>query len=528
MTQENKQKVFIFDTTLRDGEQSPGATLNIQEKLEIARQLSKLGVDIIEAGFPYSSPGDFEAVKLISKEVQGPTICGLARARKGDIDKAAAALEIAKKKRIHTFIATSDIHMEYKLKMTRDQVLKTAVEMVQYAKSLTDNIEFSPEDAGRSDPKFLYEILQATIEAGATTVNIPDTVGYTVPIEFGALIKGIKENVPNINKAVISVHCHNDLGLAVANSLSAVLNGARQIECTINGIGERAGNCSLEEIVMILKTRPTLGFYTDINSNQIYRSSRLVSNLTNMLVQPNKAIVGANAFSHESGIHQDGFLKYKRTYEIMNPEDVGLLTSKLPLGPRSGRHALNERLIELGYHLSEEELSKAFERFKEIADKKKRVEDRDLESIVRDEKRISETVSHYEIENLQIACGSGLPTASVCLHRTSDNVILKDSALGTGPVDAIYKAINKIVQVKNELIEFSVQSVTEGIDALGEVTIRIRSEGGAVYSGHAANTDITLASGKAYLNALNKLISAINAGEKIAPQKEEFKAKKGV
>ncbi|MBI2995697.1 MAG: 2-isopropylmalate synthase [Candidatus Melainabacteria bacterium] len=524
----DKDKVFIFDTTLRDGEQSPGATLNVQEKLEIARQLAKLGVDIIEAGFPFSSHGDFEAVKLISKEVEGPTICALSRARKEDIDKAAKALEGAKKKRIHTFIATSDIHIEHKLKSTREKVLKTAVEMVSYAKSFTDNVEFSPEDAGRSDSKFLFEILQATIEAGATTVNIPDTVGYTVPNEFGGLIKSIKENVPNINKAIISVHCHNDLGLAVANSLSAAINGARQIECTINGIGERAGNCSLEEIVMILKTRPMLDLYTDIDSTQIYRTSRLVSNLTNMLVQPNKAIVGANAFAHESGIHQDGFLKYKRTYEIMNPEDVGLLTSKLPLGPRSGRHALKEKLSELGYQLSEEQLDKAFARFKEIADKKKRVEDRDLESILRDEQRIQETTSYYELENLQIACGTGLPTASVCLRRTSDNTFLKDSALGTGPVDAIYKAINKIVQVPNELIEFSVQSVTEGIDALGEVTIRIMSEHGAVYSGHAANTDITLASAKAYLNALNKLIITLDSGIKIAPQKEDFKTKKGV
>ncbi|MBI3590625.1 MAG: 2-isopropylmalate synthase [Candidatus Melainabacteria bacterium] len=523
----DKEKVFIFDTTLRDGEQSPGATLNIQEKLEIAKQLAKLGVDIIEAGFPFSSPGDYEAVKLIGKEVQGPVICALARARKEDIDKAAGALESAKKKRIHTFIATSDIHIEHKLKTTREKVLKTAVEMVRYAKSFTDNVEFSPEDAGRSDPKFLFEILEATIEVGATTVNIPDTVGYTVPSEFGGLIKAIKENVPNINKAVISVHCHNDLGLAVANSLSAVVNGARQVECTINGIGERAGNCSLEEIVMILKTRPTLGLHTDIDSTQIYRSSRLVSTLTNMLVQPNKAIVGANAFAHESGIHQDGFLKYKRTYEIMNPEDVGLLTSKLPLGPRSGRHALKEKLSELGYHLNEEQLDKAFIRFKEIADKKKQVVDRDLESIIRDEQRIAETTSHYELENLQIACGTGLPTASVCLRRTSDNVFLKDSALGTGPVDAIYKTINKIVQIPNELIEFSVQSVTEGIDALGEVTIRIQQDS-LIYNGHAANTDITIASAKAYLNALNKLIDAINRGEKILAQKEELKSKKGV
>ena len=359
-----KDKVFIFDTTLRDGEQSPGATLNIQEKLEVAKQLAKLGVDIIEAGFPFSSPGDFESVRLISKEVEGPVICGLARAKKEDIEKAASALELAKKRRIHTFIATSDIHMEHKLKMSRDKVLKTAVEMVSYAKSFTNDIEFSPEDAGRSDPKFLFEILQAVIEAGATTVNIPDTVGYTVPSEFGNLIKSITENVPNIDKAVISVHCHNDLGLAVANSLSAIINGARQVECTINGIGERAGNCSLEELVMILKTRPTLNLYTNINTTQIYRTSRLVSTLTNMLVQPNKAIVGANAFAHESGIHQDGFLKFKKTYEIMNPEDVGLLTSKLPLGPRSGRHALKERLIELGYHLTEEQLEKAFIRFK--------------------------------------------------------------------------------------------------------------------------------------------------------------------
>ena len=522
----NKEKVIIFDTTLRDGEQSPGATLSVQEKLEVARQLAKLGVDIIEAGFPYSSPGDTEAVRLIAKEVEGPVICGLARTRREDIDKAAEALEPAKKKRIHIFIATSDIHMEYKLKMTRDKVLKTAVEMVAYAKSFTDNIEFSPEDAGRSDPNFLYEILEATIDAGATTVNIPDTVGYTVPVEFGNLIKGIKENVKNINKAIISVHCHNDLGLAVGNSLSAVLNGARQVECTINGIGERAGNCSLEEITMILKTRPTLGFYTTIDTTQIYRTSRLVSNLMNMIVQPNKAIVGANAFSHESGIHQDGFLKYKRTYEIMNPEDVGLLTSQLPLGPRSGRHALKERLMELGYQLNEEELDIAFLRFKEIADKKKRVGDKDLESIVREEKRKAIIESHYELENLQIACGTGLPTASVCLRRTSDNTFLKDSALGTGPVDAIYKAINKIVNVQNELIEFTVQSVTEGIDALGEVTIRIQ-QGDLIYSGRAANTDITLASAKAYLNALNKLISEVGEG-KTHPQKSELESKRGV
>lgn len=525
---ENKDRVYIFDTTLRDGEQSPGATLNIQEKLEVAKQLAKLGVDIIEAGFPFSSPGDFEAVNLICKEVQGPTICALARAKKEDIEKAAQALEPAKKRRIHTFIATSDIHMEHKLKMSREKVIKTAVETVSFAKKFTDDVEFSPEDAGRSDPKFLYEILEAVIQAGATTLNIPDTVGYTVPLEFGALIKGIKENVKSINKAIISVHCHNDLGLAVANSLSAAINGARQIECTINGIGERAGNCSLEEIVMILKTRPHLNLFTNVDSTQIYRSSRLVSGLTNMLVQPNKAIVGANAFAHESGIHQDGFLKYKKTYEIMNPEDVGLLTSKLPLGPRSGRHAVKDRLEELGYHLADEELNKAFERFKEIADKKKRVEDRDLESIVRDEQRTAETTAFYELETLQIACGTGLPTASVCLRRTNDNMFLKDAALGTGPVDAIYKAINKIVQVTNELIEFSVQSVTEGIDALGEVTIRIRSEGGAVYSGHAANTDIMLASAKAYLNALNKFLSAENAGKKVLAQKDDFIAKKGV
>jgi 2-isopropylmalate synthase len=525
---ENKDRIYIFDTTLRDGEQSPGATLNVPEKLEIAKQLAKLGVDIIEAGFPFSSPGDFEAVNLISKEVQGPTICALARAKKEDVEKAAQSLEPAKKRRIHTFIATSDIHMEHKLKMSREKVIKTAVETVAFAKGFTPDIEFSPEDAGRSDPKFLYEILQAVIEAGATTLNIPDTVGYTVPLEFGALIKGIKENVKSIDKAIISVHCHNDLGLAVANSLSAAMNGARQIECTINGIGERAGNCSLEEIVMILKTRPHLNLFTNVDSTQIYRTSRLVSTLTNMLVQPNKAIVGANAFAHEAGIHQDGFLKYKRTYEIMNPEDVGLLTSKLPLGPRSGRHAVKDRLEELGYHLSDEDLSKAFERFKEIADKKKRVEDRDLESIVRDEQRTAETTTYYEIEALQIACGTGLPTASICLKKTDNNLFIKDSALGTGPVDAIYKAINKIVGVQNELIEFSVQSVTEGIDALGEVTIRIRSEGGAIYSGHAANTDIMLASAKAYLNALNKYVSAESAGKKVLVQKDDFIASKGV
>lgn len=517
-----RDRIIIFDTTLRDGEQSPGATLNVDEKLLIARSLARLGVDVIEAGFPYTSPGDFEAVQKIAQAVgteSGPTICGLARARKEDIARAGEALKPACKGRIHTFIATSDIHLKYKLKKSRQEVLAIAPEMVAYAKTFTHDVEFSPEDAGRSDPEFLYQVLEAAIAAGATTVNIPDTVGYLTPSEFGALIRGIKENVPNIDNAIISVHGHNDLGLAVANFLEAIKNGARQLECTINGIGERAGNAALEELVMALYVRrqyfnPFLGRppesdepLTNIDTQQIYKTSRLVSNLTGMTVQPNKAIVGANAFAHESGIHQDGVLKNRLTYEIMDAESIGLTNNIIVLGKLSGRHAFSTRLKELGYDLSETELNKAFVRFKEVADKKKEITDWDLEAIVNDETQ--QPLELFRLEFVQVSCGDrARPTATVTV-RNPEGQELTDAAIGTGPVDAVYKAINRVVNVPNQLIEFSVKSVTEGIDAMGEVTIRLRHEG-RTYSGHAANTDIIVASARAYISALNRLYGALH------------------
>lgn len=524
-TQSQNDRIIIFDTTLRDGEQSPGATLNVDEKLTIARQLARLGVDVIEAGFPYSSPGDFEAVQKIAQAIgtpDGPIICGLARANRADIQAAAEALKPAAHARIHTFIATSDIHLQYKLKKTRQEVLAIAEEMVAYAKSFVDDVEFSPEDAGRSDPEFLYQVLERAIAAGATTLNIPDTVGYTTPEEFGALIRGIKENVPNIDRAIISVHGHNDLGLAVANFLEAVKNGARQLECTINGIGERAGNAALEELVMALHVRrqyfnPFLGRPADseapltrIDTRQIYKTSRLVSSLTGMLVQPNKAIVGANAFAHESGIHQDGVLKNKLTYEIMDAQLIGLTDNQIVLGKLSGRNAFRSRLKELGFELTEQELNKAFVRFKELADKKKEISDWDLEAIVNDE--IQQAPDLFRVELVQVSCGDhACPTATVTL-RTPDGQELTDAATGTGPVDAVYKAINRVVNVPNELIEFSVQSVTAGIDAIGEVTIRLRYDD-RLFSGHAANTDIIVASAQAYVNALNRLYSALQNKE---------------
>ncbi|AOY84521.1 2-isopropylmalate synthase [Moorena producens JHB] len=523
--QPQSERIIIFDTTLRDGEQSPGATLNVDEKLIIAHQLARLRVDVIEAGFPYASPGDFEAVQKIAEAVgleSGPTICGLARASRDDIKAAANALKPAANARIHTFIATSDIHLEYKLKKTRKEVLEIAPEMVAYAKSFVDDVEFSPEDAGRSDPEYLYEVLERVIDAGATTVNIPDTVGYTTPSEFGGLIRGIKENVPNIDRAIISVHGHNDLGLAVANFLEAVKNGARQLECTINGIGERAGNAALEELVMALHVRrqyfnPFFGRPPEskeplsiIDTRQIYKTSRLVSSLTGMLVQPNKAIVGSNAFAHESGIHQDGVLKHKLTYEIMDAESIGLKENQIILGKLSGRNAFRSRLKELGYELSDNDLNKSFVRFKEVADKKKEITDWDLEAIVNDEVYQAPEVFHLEL--VQVSCGDRAnPTATITL-RTPTGEELSDAAIGTGPVDAVYKAINRVVNVPNELIEFSVQSVTAGIDALGEVTIRLRHNE-RVYSGYAASTDIIVASAQAYVNALNRLYSAMQDGK---------------
>jgi len=519
-----QDRIIFFDTTLRDGEQSPGATLNVEQKLLIAQQLARLGVDIIEAGFPFASKGDFHAVQEIAKLVgteNGPTICGLARATRGDIEAAAEAVKPAAKGRIHTFLATSDIHLEYKLRKTRAEVLAIVPEMVAYAKSKVADVEFSPEDAGRSDPEFLYQVLEAAIAAGANTVNIPDTVGYLTPSEFGALIKGIKENVTNIDRAIISVHGHNDLGLAVANFLEAAKNGARQMECTINGIGERAGNAALEELVMALHVRrayfnsflgrpaESTAPLCNIDTKQIYKTSRLVSNLTGMLVQPNKAIVGANAFAHESGIHQDGVLKNRLTYEIMDAQSIGLTDNLIVLGKLSGRNALSSRLKELGFELSEQELNAAFVRFKELADKKREISDRDLEAIVNDE--IRHAPEAFKLDHVQVSCGDrAIPTATVTIVMP-DGTEITDASVGTGPVDAIYKAINRIVSVPNQLIEYSVQSVTAGIDALGEVTIRLKHPDVGTLSGHSANTDIIVASARAYLSALNKLYFALQS-----------------
>ncbi len=535
----NTNYVKIFDTTLRDGEQSPGATMTSAEKLEVAHNLARLGVDIIEAGFPAASPDDLEAVRRIALEVGNPAvpaalsvskgeheakipvIAGLARANKSDIDKAWQAVQGAKKPRIHTFLATSPIHMQHKLKMDPEEVVQRVSEMVAYAKSLCDDVEFSPEDAGRSDPEFLYVVLGEAIKAGATTLNIPDTVGYTTPDEFYALIKGIIENTPGMHAGItVSVHCHDDLGMATANSLAGIRAGARQAEVTINGIGERAGNTSLEEVVMTLKTRhPVFGLDTGIDTRQLSRISKLVSNYTGIVVQPNKAIVGSNAFAHEAGIHQDGMLKHQTTYEIMRPEDVGVNQTNLVLGKHSGRHALRNRLAEMGHSLDEVELDKAFARFKELADRKKVITDLDLEALIADEFYKPRDV--YLLNGLQVTCGTmGMPTATVRL-RGPDGVVHTHAAMGTGPVDATYKAINAIVNVPCTLLEFNIHAITEGIDALGEVTVRIQGKNGhttmdaqaeveypRVYGGHGADTDIIVASAKAYINALNKLIIA--------------------
>ena len=508
------EKVKIFDTTLRDGEQAAGTSLNNREKLDIARQLEKLGVDVIEAGFPISSPGDFEAVQLLAKEIKGSTICALTHANAEGIDRAWEAIKNAKSPRIHVFLSASDIHLFNQLKKSREEILDISREMVSRAKNYVEDIEFSPMDASRTEPSYIYQILEAVIDAGATTVNIPDTVGYAIPEEYGDLIEGIFKNVPNIDKAVVSTHCHNDLGLAVANSLEAVRRGARQVECTINGIGERAGNASLEEIVMILKTRGDFfNLTTNIDTTQFYKISRLVSDLTGFIVQPNKAIIGANAFRHMSGIHQDGVIKKAITYEIMDPKSIGIPASSLVLGKLSGRHAFKERLAELGYVLDEDALNSAFAAFKELADKKREVTDRDIESLVAEEMRT--TVEVYHLDHVEVSCGDhSIPTATVRLI-TPDGQTHADAALGTGPVDAIYKAINRIVRVENKLTEFSVKSVTEGIDAQGEVLIRIESDG-VTYTGRGANTDVIVASAKAYMNALNRLLAAknINSGKK--------------
>jgi 2-isopropylmalate synthase len=499
-------KVIIFDTTLRDGEQAAGGSLNVQEKLEIARQLEQLGVDVIEAGFPVTSPGDFEAVRLIAEEIRQPSICVLTHANIKAVDDSWEAVKKASNPRIHIVLSSSDIHLLYQLRKSREEIVEMSCSTVAHARKYTDNIEFSAMDASRTDPAYIYELLKTVIDAGATTVNIPDTVGYAMPTQFGAIIDGVFENVPNIDKAVVSIHCHNDLGLAVANSLEAIKRGARQVECTINGIGERAGNAALEEIVMAIKTRSDYyDLATGINTTQIYRTSRLVSDLTGFQVQLNKAIVGGNAFRHSSGLHIDGMIKMPVTYEIMDPKSVGIPSSSLVLGKTSGRHAFRERLSELGYSLSNEDLNRAFTAFKELADKKKDITDRDIESLVAEEQR---TVSEeYHLDRLQVTCGDrGMPTAAVRLVGP-DGKHVEDAALGTGPVDAVYQAINRIVEVPNELTEFTVKSVTEGIDAIGEVLIRIESDG-ITYTGRGADTDIIVSSAKAYINALNRLISA--------------------
>jgi len=498
-------KVIIFDTTLRDGEQAAGGSLNVQEKLEIARQLEKLRVDVIEAGFPVTSPGDFEAVQLIAKEVRNAVVCVLTHANLNAIDQSWEAVKGAEHPRIHIVLSSSDIHLFLALRKSREEILRMVGETVAHARKYCSDVEYSAMDASRTEPEYIHQILKVAIDAGATTVNIPDTVGYAMPSQFGELIDGVFKNVPNVHKAVVSIHCHNDLGLAVANSLEAVKRGARQVEGTINGIGERAGNASLEEIIMAVKTRSDFfGVTTGVDTTQIYRTSRLVSDLTGFPVPPNKAIVGANAFRHSSGLHIDGMIKAAETFEIMDPKSVGIPSSSLVLGKTSGRHAFRERLAELGHSPSEEDFNRAFAAFKDLADKKKDVTDKDIESIVAEERR---TVSEvYHLDKVQVTCGEGgLPTAAIKLTGP-DGKAVADASLGTGPVDAVYKAINRLVGVPNTLTEFSVTSVTEGIDAIGEVLIRIESDG-VTYTGRGADTDIIVASAKAYMNALNRLLA---------------------
>ncbi len=503
-TQTIHDRVVIFDTTLRDGEQAAGTSLTAKEKLTIARQLDTLGVDVIEAGFPISSPGDFEAVQLIAREVRRPVICGLAHCRPAAIDRAWKALREAAHPRIHVFLSASDVQLAHMLKKSRHEALEMAREMVARAKNYTNDVEFSPMDATRAEPEFLNQLLEAVIDAGAVTVNVADTVGYSTVNEFSSLIQGIVYNVTNIERACVSVHCHDDLGLAVANSLEAVRIGARQVECTVNGIGERAGNAALEEIVMALRTRADVfGLKTSIDTTQIFRTSRTVSDLTGFLVQSNKAIVGANAFRHQSGIHQDGMVKEASTYEIMDPRSVGIPASSLVLGKLSGKHAFRERLAELGYSLSDEALSHAFQSFKELADRKREIVDRDLVSLVSEELRQETQV--YRLDHVDVSCGDhSLHSAAVRLIGP-DGETLADAALGTGPVDAVYKVINRIIGIPTTLVEFTINANTEGFDAIGEGLIRIESDGG-LYTGRGASTDIVVASAKAYMNALNRLI----------------------
>lgn len=509
-----KDKLIIFDTTLRDGEQSPGASMTREEKVRIAKALERMQVDVIEAGFPVASQGDFEAVQAVAKSVRESTVCGLARALEADIDRAGEALAGASTARIHTFIATSPIHMKMKLRMEPEQVLEHAVKAVKRARKYTNDVEFSPEDAGRSEIDFLCQIVEAVIDAGARTINIPDTVGYNWPEQFGQLIRTLIERIPNSDKAVFSVHCHNDLGLAVANSLAAVMNGARQVECTINGLGERAGNAALEEIIMAVRTRQDLfPCETYLDTTQIVSTSRLVSGITGFPVQPNKAIVGANAFAHESGIHQDGVLKERQTYEIMRAEDVGWRTNQMVLGKHSGRNAFRARLLELGVELaSEEELNTAFQRFKELADKKHEVYDEDLQALITDTNLSAEN-ERFKLLWLKVVSEMGEnPVASVTL--SVEGVEQQATASGSGPVDAAYKAIDSILQSSTELLLYSVNNITSGTDSQGEVTVRLKKNG-RIANGQGADTDIVIASAKAYVNALNKIQYPV---ERVYPQ----------
>ncbi len=512
MTRTDSDRIIIFDTTLRDGEQSPGASMSIAEKLEIAKQLAVLGVDVIEAGFPVSSPAQFEATRLISEQVHGPTIAGLARANKDDIESAARALEPAKKKRIHTFIASSPIHMKHKLKKSPAEVLKMAEAAVKLAKSFTDDVEFSPEDACRSEMPFLIEIVKIAIDSGATTLNIPDTVGYILPYEYGRIIAELKEKVPGIDKCIISTHCHNDLGMAVANSLTGVRNGARQIECAVNGLGERAGNAALEEILMAIHTRTDFFSKTldsskllNINTKELYRTSQLVSRITGFVIPPNKAIVGANAFAHESGVHVDGVLKEKSTYEIMKPETIGLAGSRMVLGRHTGRHGFSSRCKQLGFKLSADQVEQAYQRFLEIADKKKEIFDDDIAAIINDEIHVV-IEQTYQLMYLHVSSGTGtLPTASVKI-QTKDGVKIA-AAFGDGPVDAAYEAIREATGVSPKLETYSIKAVTGGKEALGEATVKI-TEDGTSYVGRGISTDIIEASAKAYVDAINRLVAA--------------------
>jgi 2-isopropylmalate synthase len=508
-----QDRVIIFDTTLRDGEQSPGCSMNAGQKLQMARALAELGVDVIEAGFAAASPGDFQSIQTIAREVQGARICSLSRCAKGDIEASAQALKDAPSKRIHVFLATSPIHRDFKLKMAKEEIIRRAVEGVSLARSLVDDVEFSPEDAARTELEFLAEVVEAAIGAGATTLNIPDTVGYTLPQTYAETLSYLKKNVRGIDKVVVSVHCHNDLGLAVANSLSGVMAGARQIECTINGIGERAGNASLEEIVMALKTRSDVfKLRTSIKTERLYPTSRLLSQVTGMHVQRNKAIVGQNAFAHEAGIHQHGMLTHRETYEIMRPEEVGFSRSSLVLGKHSGRHALKDRLIALGYNLDESQLDKVFAGFKVLCDKKKEIYDADIESLVIHGQMQGTASKAWQLAALSTTSGTGtLPCASICLER-ADGTRYQEVGSGDGPVDAVFKAIERITGITGKLRDYQVQSVTVGEDAQGEVTVEIEHPTG-VYRGRAVSTDVIEGSAQAYLDVVNRIALKIGRRE---------------